>query len=110
MKSKEEKDKIIKETNALLTELYDSVSNAAAKDAVQRAYNRINRQLKISTSYKEIPESIDILKKDFSRLSLSKKTRFTRSQEEIVYKLTQLSRKSFQRGFDGLAYASIWFS
>ncbi|MCR1901774.1 hypothetical protein [Ligilactobacillus apodemi] len=49
------------------------------------------------------------MKKDFSRLSLAKKTHFTRSQEAIVTELTTFTRQAFQKGFDGIAYANIWF-
>ena len=37
-------------------------------------------------------------------------TKATRSQEEIMYKLTKLTRQIFQKGFDGMMYANIWFS
>lgn len=104
------KEEAIKQVNDLLQQLYESLDNTKAKEAVQLTYNQINKPYKPSQKYKEIPEAIDLLKKDFSKLSLSKENRLTRSQEEIMYKLTKLTRQIFQNGFDGIMYANIWFS
>jgi DNA repair ATPase RecN len=104
------KEEALTQVNTLLQELYNSLDNTKAKDAVQLSYNRINKPYKLSQKYKEIPEAIDFLKKDFSKLSLIKENRLTRNQEEIMYELTKLTRQIFQKGFDGIMYANIWFS
>lgn len=103
------KEETLTQVNSLLQQLYDSLNNNKAKEAVQLSYNKINRPYKLSQKYKEIPEAIDFLKKDFSKLSLSKENILTRNQEDIMYKLTKLTRKNFQKGFDGIMYANIWF-
>lgn len=106
---KSEKEQNIQKVNMLLSELYDLLENPLAKNSVQHAYNTINKPEKVSARYKEIPDAIKILKKDFSRLSLRKIVRFTRDQENIVFKLTVLSRRSFREGFDGMAFMNTWF-
>ena len=88
--------------NELLTKLYDSLDNDTAKKATQKAYNKINRPTKLSAKFKEVPEAIENLKSGLSRLSLAKE------QEEIIYELTKLSRRSFQKGFEGLLFAGVW--
>ena len=90
--------------NELLTKLYDSLDNDTAKKATQKAYNKINRPAK----FKEVPEAIENLKSGLSRLSLAKQNRLTKEQEEIIYELTKLSRRSFQKGFEGLMFAGVW--
>ena len=87
--------------NELLTKLYDSLDNDTAKKATQKAYNKINRPTKLSAKFKEVPEAIE-------NLSLAKQNRLTKEQEEIIYELTKLSRRSFQKGFEGLLFAGVW--
>lgn len=99
----------IQKVNNLLTDLYNSLNNQEARNAVQVAYNKINKPDKISAKCKEVPEAVEKMKRVFSRLSLSKECHFTRSQEELVSKLTVFTRKSFQKGFEGLVYADTWF-
>ena len=100
--------------NELLTKLYDSLDNDTAKKATQKAYNKINRptnlyaSFKLSAKFKEVPEAIENLKSGLSRLSLAKQNRLTKEQEEIIYELTKLSRRSFQKGFEGLLFAGVW--
>ena len=95
--------------NELLTKLYDSLDNDTAKKATQKAYNKINRPTKLSAKFKEVPEAIENLKSGLSRLSLAKQNRLTKEQEEIIYELTKLSRRSFQKGFEGLLFAGVWY-
>lgn len=99
----------IQQINELLSKLSDELDSQEAKKAVQVAYNKINVPTKTSEKYKQVPDAIAQMKKDFSRLSLVKKTHFTRSQEAIVTELTTFTRQTFQKGFDGIAYANIWF-
>lgn len=94
----------IQKVNNLLTDLYNSLDNQEAKSAVQAAYNKINKPDKISAKCKEVPEAVEKMKKVFSRLSLSKVSHLTRSQEELVSELIVFTRSSFQKGFDGLVY------
>ncbi len=108
MKEAKQKQNIQK-VNELLTELYDLLDHQAAKAAVQNAYNKINTSDKLSVQYAEVLEAIEALKREFSRLSLAKKTKFTRAQEEIVSQLTVFTRRSFQKGFEGLGMVSVWF-
>lgn len=98
--------KNIQKVNELLAELYDLLDHQAA---VQNAYNKINTSDKVSVQYAEVPEAIEALKREFSRLSLAKKTKFTRAQEEIVSQLTVFTRRSFQKGFEGLGMVGVWF-
>ncbi|MDU3187611.1 MAG: hypothetical protein E6684_05985 [Ligilactobacillus animalis] len=95
--------KNIQKVNELLAELYDLLDHQAVKAAVQNAYNKINTSDKVSVQYAEV------LKREFSRLSLAKKTKFTRAQEEIVSQLTVFTRRSFQKGFEGLGMVGVWF-
>ncbi|MEY8736497.1 hypothetical protein AB9M75_04440 [Lactobacillus sp. AN1001] len=95
--------------NSLLSELYDILDNQEAKSAVQTAYNTINKPDKVTEKYKEVPDAIDKMKRDFSRISLVRKKHFTREQEEIVSKLTFFTNQCFRKGFEGLVYASLWF-
>lgn len=99
----------IQKVNGLLTDLYNSLDNQEAKNAVQVAYNKINKPDKISAKCKKVPEAVEKMKKVFSRLSLSKVSHLTRSQEELVSELTVFTRRSFQKGFDGLVYVDTWF-
>jgi len=99
----------IQKVNNLLTDLYNSLDNQEAKSAVQAAYNKINKPDKISAKCKEVSEAVEKMKKVFSRLSLSKVSHLTRSQEELVSELTVFTRRSFQKGFDGLVYVGAWF-
>lgn len=99
----------IQKVNSLLTDLYNSLDNKEAKIAVQAAYNKINKPDKIPAKCKEVPEAVEKMKKVFSRLSLSKVSHLTRSQEELVSELTVFTRRSFQKGFDGLVYVDTWF-
>lgn len=101
--------KNIQKVNELLAELYDLLDHQAAKTAVQNAYNKINASNKLSAQYAEVPEAIEALKREFSRLSLAKQTKFTRAQEEIVSQLTVFTRRSFQKGFEGLGSVGVWF-
>ncbi|TGY51665.1 hypothetical protein E5340_11270 [Ligilactobacillus murinus] len=99
----------IQKVNSLLTDLYNSLDNQEARSAVQAAYNKINKPDKISAKCKEVPEAVEKMKKVFSRLSLSKVSHLTRAQEELVSELTVFTRRSFQKGFDGLVYVDTWF-
>lgn len=108
MKEAKQKQNIQK-VNELLTELYDLLDYHTAKVAVQNAYNKINASDKLSVQYAEVPEAIEALKREFSRLSLAKQTKFTRAQEEIVSQLTVFTRRSFQKGFEGLGMVGVWF-
>ena len=108
MKEAKQKQNIQK-VNELFTELYDLLDHQAAKVAVQNAYNKINASDKLSVQYAEVPEAIEALKREFSRLSLAKQTKFTRAQEEIVSQLTVFTRRSFQKGFEGLGMVGVWF-
>lgn len=42
-------------------------------------------------------------------LTDAKQTKFTRAQEEIVSQLTVFTRRSFQKGFEGLGSVGVWF-
>ncbi len=107
MKEAKQKQNIQK-VNELLAELYDLLDHQAAKAAVQNAYNKINASDRLSAQY-AVPEAIEALKREFSRLSLAKQTKFTRAQEEIVSQLTVFTRRSFQKGFEGLGVVGVWF-
>lgn len=105
---KNKREVALNQVDQLLTELFDELTSAKAKAAVQRAYNTIHRQKSLNMSYKMVPDAITTLKKEFSHLSLTKQVRFTRAQEELVSRLTVFTRKAFQHGFEGLMFINVW--